>query len=209
MFLTDAASSAISCAVLLPEGRALEASQEAGAEHGPAQGLATPWREAQAVCRACPRLRARLTTVSTAPAADRWVRVACPPKRTVREGHPALHHHTASSRTAHRATPRSTLQAGAQRLRPEGAGSLTASDLAVHVFRALYPARDPLPSPTARRSDPMDRQDDTRTDLRSVILPLLRTGPVETERRGPASAGRMAGLAGYVDLVIKLVFSCA
>ncbi len=36
------------CSVLLPEGRAREASQEVGAGHGLAEGLATFWREAQA-----------------------------------------------------------------------------------------------------------------------------------------------------------------
>src|SRR5918997_4413184 len=86
LFLTDDASLAIGGSVLFPEGRAREASQEAGAEHGLVQGLATFWREAQAVRRACPRLRSRLTKVSTAQTADRRVRVACPPKRTVREG---------------------------------------------------------------------------------------------------------------------------
>ncbi len=36
------------CSVLLPEGRAREASQDVGAGHGLAEGLATFWREAQA-----------------------------------------------------------------------------------------------------------------------------------------------------------------
>jgi hypothetical protein len=41
LFLTDDASSAIGGSVLFPEGRAREASQEAGAGHGLVQGLAT------------------------------------------------------------------------------------------------------------------------------------------------------------------------
>src|SRR5918993_1041352 len=41
LFLTDDASLAIGGSVLFPEGRAREASQEAGAGHGLAEGLAT------------------------------------------------------------------------------------------------------------------------------------------------------------------------
>src|SRR5918997_3112869 len=66
LFLTAHPSSAIGGSVLFPEGRAREASQEAGAGHGLVQGLATFWREAQAVRRACPQPQARLPPRSPA-----------------------------------------------------------------------------------------------------------------------------------------------
>ena len=66
LFLTADASLAIGGSVLFPEGRAREASQEAGAGHGLAEGLATFWREAQAVRRACPQPQARLPPRSPA-----------------------------------------------------------------------------------------------------------------------------------------------
>src|ERR671913_654395 len=86
LFLTADASLAIGDSVLFPEGHAREASLAAGAGHGLAEELATFWREAQAVRRACPQPQARLPPRSPARADDRQVRVACPPKRTVREG---------------------------------------------------------------------------------------------------------------------------
>ncbi len=66
LFLTRLISLAIGGSVLFPEGRAREASQEAGAGHGLAEGLATFWREAQAVRRACPQPQARLPPRSPA-----------------------------------------------------------------------------------------------------------------------------------------------
>ena len=74
---------------------------------------------------------------------------------------PALHHLTASSRTASRATPRSTLQAGAKRLRPEGARSLTASL--------------PRPEPQAHASSPLIG------DGQATIPTLDLSGPLLTE----------------------------
>src|SRR5918998_6315523 len=105
------------CLVLLPEGRAREASLVAGAGHGLAEGLATFWREAQAARRVCPQLQARLTR--GAPPELTIGRFASP----VRLKEPCARAASRSSSThsiepdASRATPRSTF-----RLVPQGSG---------------------------------------------------------------------------------------
>src|SRR3712207_1327349 len=137
--------------VLLPEGRAREASQDVGAEHGPGQGLATLRQEAQAVCRAAPDLSPGSGNGASGP--GRTSRPAAPVrlKEPCARAVPALAILTIVEPDALRATPRSTLKAGAERLRPEGAGSLTTISFA---HRPPKPAPHTLPPHPERPVQP-------------------------------------------------------